>query len=362
MQLATRPWITTAVALVGAGAIAVTPLGAPLPAASALNVALTAGEMTVDLVRHGESELNAAHLLGTWPPGLGLTATGQQEAQDVGDALFAAHGPDYYDGIYAALLLRTQETAGPLADLLGMTPQLLAGLNELAAPAIAENLPELSPAGLLYILPAVLWSLGLYLVPSLGTVDVNGVVFNERVNDALATMYAEGDANGDSEIHNVAFTSMGTILLWSLMNTKNPDLGIMLSHLVPNAAVIEVEGNPDDGWTLVSWDGEPVGPASLLTSLFVQTRELLTVPQVALWDISRALASADLTMILNSLQTGLTDIVTTLLNYPGAVIQDIIDALNPVHILPAAATDVAALGGDEVSSLTAALGDALAAI
>ncbi len=362
------PWITAAVALVGAGAVAVTPVAPPPAAIRAFEISLTAGEMTLDLVRHGESVLNAAHLLGTWPPGLGLTAAGEQQAQDVANALFAAHGSDYYDGIYSSLLLRTEETAAPLADLLHLTTQILAGLNELAAPAISEMLPELSPAGVLYILPAVLWALGLYLVPSAGSIDVNGAVFNERIDEAIAAIYAAGDVNGDGQIHDVAYSSMGTILLWSLMNVKNPDLGVMLSHLVPNTAVIEIQGSPADGWTLVSWNGEPVGPASVLTSLFVDTRELITVPQVALWDIMRALASADPTAILSALQTGLTDVVSTALNYPVAVIGDIIGALGgSADVLPAAATDVAALWpgefGSALGSVLGGLGsEALAAI
>ena len=45
-HMATRPWIAAGVALVGAGAVAVTPVAAPIPALSSLQspaVELTAG-------------------------------------------------------------------------------------------------------------------------------------------------------------------------------------------------------------------------------------------------------------------------------------------------------------------------------
>ncbi|WP_336501688.1 histidine phosphatase family protein [Mycobacterium tuberculosis] len=90
-------------------------------------------------------------LIDTAVPGPGLTALGQQQAQAIANAL-AAKGP--YAGIFDSQLIRTQQTAAPLANLLGMAPQVLPGLNEIHAagtdepPATTDSpIDPASPAG-----------------------------------------------------------------------------------------------------------------------------------------------------------------------------------------------------------------------
>lgn len=80
--------------------------------------------IVIDFVRHGQTPGNAAMLIDTAVPGPGLTALGQQQAQAIANAL-AAKGP--YAGIFDSQLIRTQQTAAPLANLLGMAPQVLPG-------------------------------------------------------------------------------------------------------------------------------------------------------------------------------------------------------------------------------------------
>jgi broad specificity phosphatase PhoE len=77
--------------------------------------------MTLTFVRHGESQANAA--------GADLTELGSQQAQAVANELAANN----YDGIYASSMIRTQETAAPLADLLGLPIVVLPGLREIDA-------------------------------------------------------------------------------------------------------------------------------------------------------------------------------------------------------------------------------------
>ena len=68
--------------------------------------------IVIDFVRHGQTPGNAAMLIDTAVPGPGLTALGQQQAQAIANAL-AAKGP--YAGIFDSQLIRTQQTAAPLA-------------------------------------------------------------------------------------------------------------------------------------------------------------------------------------------------------------------------------------------------------
>lgn len=218
--------------------------------------------IVIDFVRHGQSVANAEGLIDTAVPGTGLTQLGQEQARAIANVL-APQGP--FAGIFASQLIRTQETAAPLAHLLGVNVPVLPGLNEINAGAF-NGLPEFSLQGLLYLIAPVAWVLGLRFVPMLapGSTDVNGVVFNKRFTDALQTMYSNALTHpvraADGKITDVAFSSELVIEVGTLMNVKNPDPLLMLIDPLPNTGIIEIEGNPQDGWTLVSWNGKPVAP------------------------------------------------------------------------------------------------------
>ncbi|OBB82838.1 histidine phosphatase family protein [Mycobacterium sp. 852002-30065_SCH5024008] len=234
--------------------------------------------IVIDLVRHGQSEANAAGVIDTSVPGAVLTALGQEQAQNIANVL-AARGP--VAAIYASQLIRTQQTAAPLAAMLGMNVQALPGLNEIDAGAF-NGLPQFSLAGLVYLLGPVAWLLGLRIVPMLapGSTDANGFEFDKRFNGALQTMYGNAVTNGSrfndslqlmygnalanpvraagGKITEVAVSSEFAIGVGTMMTVKNPDPLLLLFDPLPNAGVVEIQGNPHDGWTLVSWNGKPV--------------------------------------------------------------------------------------------------------
>lgn len=236
--------------------------------------------IVIDLVRHGQSEANAARRIDTAVPGASLTALGRQQAQNVANAL-VAKGP--VAAIFASQLVRTQQTAAPLAAMLGMNVQVLRGLNEIDA-GVFNGMPELSLAGLAYLLAPVAWMLGLRIVPMLapGSADPNGFEFDKRYtgalrtvygnaaanvnsfNDALATMYGNALANpvraADGRITEVAFSSEFDIGVGTMMSVRNPDPLLLLFDPLPNTGIVVIQGDPRDGWTLVSWDGKPVWP------------------------------------------------------------------------------------------------------
>jgi ribonuclease H / adenosylcobalamin/alpha-ribazole phosphatase len=218
--------------------------------------------IVIDFVRHGQSVDNAAGLIDTSVPGTALTQLGHEQAQAIVNVL-APQRP--FAGIFASQLIRTQKTAAPLAALLGMNAQVLPGLNEINAGAF-NGLPEFSLQGLLYLLGPVAWVLGRPLAPMLapGSTDGNGVVFDKRFSDALQTMYGNAVTNlvraADGKITEVAFSSEFVIEVGTMMNVKNPDPLLMLIDPLPNTGIVEIQGNPQDGWTLVSWNGKPVAP------------------------------------------------------------------------------------------------------
>ena len=236
--------------------------------------------IVIDLVRHGQSVANAAGLIDTAVPGAGLSQLGQQQAQSVANVL-AAKGP--VAAIFASQLIRTQQTAAPLAATLGMNVQVLPGLNEINA-GVFDGLPQVSLAGLAYLLGPVAWMLGLRIVPMLapGSTDPNGFEFGKRFNGALQTMdgNAAMSANGfndalqamygnaisnpvrasDGRITEVAFSSEFDIGVGTMMRVKNPDPLLLLLDPLPNTGIVVIQGSPHDGWTLVSWNGKSVRP------------------------------------------------------------------------------------------------------
>jgi hypothetical protein len=285
--------------------------------------------IVIDFVRHGQSVDNAANLIDTAVPGTGLTPLGLSQANTIAKVL-APQGP--FAGIYTSQLLRTQETAAPLAGMLGMNVQELPALNEIYAGAFNGS-PDISVGGLLYLVAPVAWTLGFPIVPVLapGALHINGVVFDEGFTNALQTMYANSAASpivaSNGKITDVAFSSEFTIEVGTLMNVNNPDPLLMLTHPLPNGGVVVVQGDPQDGWTLVSWDGVPVPPATLPTRLFVDTRNLIMAPQFAGWDTFEALRTGDPTTIGTAIGDGALQVGAATVHFPLAATRDLVDAV-----------------------------------
>jgi hypothetical protein len=292
------------------------------------------GSIILDLVRHGQSVDNAMGIIDTTPPGTELTQLGEQQAQTVDNAIATEYG-NSIAGIFASQEIRAQETAAPLAELLGNnTPvQILSGLNEIPAGAF-EGAPTNSLEGILYLTAPVLWAFGLDLVPDLGDPSVNGVTFDENFSNAVQTIYdgTVGSA-GSSTPTDVAFSSEGAMAVWTMMNVNNPDFSVLLQELVnneqflPNVGQIVVEGSPGD-WTLVSYDGVAVPQdPGLGTELFVEFRNLIEAPQFAGYDIYEALLTGNSATVDTALQTGLSQVDTALSKFPVEVFDQVVAAL-----------------------------------
>jgi len=285
-------------------------------------------QIVIDFVRHGQSIGNAANLIDTGVPGLPLTQLGQQQAVAIGAAL-AGQGP--FAGIFESQLTRVQQTAA-LAGLGTINMPALPGLNEISAGNF-DGAPDISPQGLMYLVAPIAWTLGLPIVPMLapGTVHINGVVFDQGFTSALQTMYGNALANpvlaANGKITEVAFSSEFVIEVGTLMNVNNPDPLLMLTHPLPNTGTVVVQGSPQGGWTMLSWDGVPVPPASLPTKLFVDVRDLITAPQFAAWNSLQALGTGDPTTIANTVADSADQVAVATVRFPFAVTRDLIGAV-----------------------------------
>jgi hypothetical protein len=214
-----------------------------------------------------------------------------------------------------------------VANFPGSSAVVLPGLNEINA-GIFEGLPQI-PAGILYLVGPLAWTLGLPLTPMLAplSTDFNGVVFGERFGGALQTIYSNALANPVPSNTSVAYSSAFTIEVGTLMNVNNPNPLLMLTHSLPNTGVVVVQGNPHDGWTMVSWDGVPTPPANLPTQLLVDVRNVITPPQFAAFNIGASLLTGDPATIVNAIRTGAYEVGSATFNFPSAVAQDLVNAV-----------------------------------
>ncbi|KAA8969695.1 histidine phosphatase family protein [Mycobacterium sp.] len=381
-----------ALALISAAVMA--PAGAQSPRVYLGDIRLSAGsepDIVIDFVEHGvvtnqvlPDQVGGTLGISGLPPGTALNAVGEQEAQAVGQQLFdELGGPKGVAGIFAGVDIRMPETMAPFAALEDMTTQMLTGLDEMDGGIYAGN-SILSPAGVLFYLTLLAWSFGLDSVPMPGSVDVNGAAFEDMFTNAVDTMYNDALANpvvsANGEITVVAGSGEAAISTWVLGNVTNPDLAFFaprfLESLItgdagglflPNGDVVDVTGNPTDGWTLVSWAGEaiPQNPG-LLTELAVDVRNLVAPPQIAAYNFAQAVLSADPAAMADAAQTGLHNVGAAIAAFPGAVLTDTVDELaNLVRDLAAGETFSAAFGSTIVGltpQIAADLGGALASL
>jgi broad specificity phosphatase PhoE len=355
MQVGHRWCVTAGVVLVGAGVIAVSPITVPGPDAYVSDIALTADDATdivIDIVRHGQraDPFNQGITPSPAYPGAPLSELGHEQAEATANQLYDELGP--VSGIFSGPGLRDTETMTPFAQLEGVNPDnvpILYGLQEIDS-GIYAHAPHDSLGGILYEATAGAWGAGFELVPMPGSHQVNGVVFQQDFSNAIQTMYDHAIAPDDpvvsdtGDITAVGFNNEASIIAWVLDNVQNPDIPFFTNRAIESLSqpqglenyflhtggVVEIKGNPTDGWTLVSWDGQDVSQdPGLLTQLFVDFRDLIAKPQAEFWNFLEhdILGSGTITDTdTAAAATDLQNVVEGMVQFPGAVFNDIADA------------------------------------
>lgn len=299
--------------------------------------AIPAGAMTVTFIRHAQSEGNASGVIDTRVPGPPLTDLGREQASHVADRL-VEDGIDFeaFDNLYVSTMIRTQQTAAPLAWALDKTPVIIgayastkpaadAGIQEISA-GVFEGTSQDSGIGRLgYALIPVGWALGLRFLRIPGSEDGNE--FDARVDAAIEQMRAGGDTNGDNEINVAAFSHGATIMFWTMMNVDNPNLALMLQHPLENTDIVLVEENGRGGWTLKKWAGIEVGEADYLTKMLVNLRDLIVAPQTALYNLRQPVLDLDVGAIITTAEQGLRDVGTAAVTFVQNSIADTIEEI-----------------------------------
>ena len=197
--------------------------------------------ITLTFVRSAQSQANADGVIDTTEPGPGLTDDGKGEAEQVAHQIPHAT----VDGIYSSPMAAAQQTAGPLAGELSKRVETLDGLQSLNA-GWFNGKPE-SMADSTYLLAPQHWLNG--DVSSSIPGSISGKDFNSQFSAAVRKIYNSGNSSP------VAFSQGEAIMIWTLLNVRNPKNSLLSSHPLPNAGRVVITGNPATGWKLTEWDG-----------------------------------------------------------------------------------------------------------
>ncbi|HEX4189549.1 MAG TPA: histidine phosphatase family protein [Marmoricola sp.] len=205
--------------------------------------------MRLLLLRHGQTHGNTSGALDTALPGLELTDLGQRQAEAAARAL----ADQAIERIFISPTLRTQQTAAPLAAALGIEPEVRDGLREIKAGDYEMATDHDSVLG--YIGVVADW-LGGQLETRMPGAET-GAEYLARYDAAIAEVAATGVSCALVVSHGAA------IRTWVGSRAAGADSHEMAAAGMHNTACIEVAGDPESGWSVVSWTADPIGGAFL---------------------------------------------------------------------------------------------------
>lgn len=200
--------------------------------------------MRLYLIRHGQTTSNLIHALDTDAPGASLTDLGHRQAAAIPEAVRDRR----IDTIWCSPLVRTQQTAQPLASDRGITPQVRDGLREVRAGTYEmRHDPE---AVQVYLDCLTGWATDRSLRFE------GGESFDEvvaRFDGVVDEIYAQAVAEGHEAAAVVTHGAM--MRVWTAYVVQDPDIGHRPAY---NTCMAELEGTPG-ARRLVSWGEQPLG-------------------------------------------------------------------------------------------------------
>lgn len=175
--------------------------------------------------------------LDTAAPGADLDEGGREQAE----ALVERLKDEPIEAIYVSTLVRTQQTAAPLAAARGLEPTILAGLREVSA-----GDDEMSSDATRYVGALLKWRDGELTARVPGGEDADE--FMARYDEAVERIASSGHAVA------AAFSHGAALRVWAGGRIDGFAQLMGDGHL-DNTGIVVAEGSPAQGWTLVSVDG-----------------------------------------------------------------------------------------------------------
>jgi probable phosphoglycerate mutase len=198
-------------------------------------------------MRHAQTHANADGSLDTAAPGRDLTELGRAQAEAAAKAL-ADRG---IEAVFVSSLVRTHQTAAPVADVLGVEPVVVEGLREISAGDLEMRRDE--EARHTYLATVASWLFGAVEEQMPG--GETGRDFLARYDEAMATVAASGAELALVVSHGAA------IRTW--VGARAVDDGsrqwedVALEPML-NTGCIELQ-REGDRWRILAWNNHPVG-------------------------------------------------------------------------------------------------------
>ncbi|MCL1838484.1 MAG: histidine phosphatase family protein [Propionibacteriaceae bacterium] len=197
------------------------------------------------LIRHGRTTSNQDFRLDTAQPGADLDELGKQQARQLVDKMAAYP----IEAIFASTLVRTQQTAAPLANSLNLTITVLPGLREVSA-----GVEEMSSDATNYVKMMQSWKAGDLTQQIPG--GENAIDFLTRFDLAVAQIATSGVKTAALFSHGAALRAWS----WVRIAGFTEEIG---DGLVKNTGFIVADGDQELGWKLHRLEGVHI-PAAYL--------------------------------------------------------------------------------------------------
>ena len=202
--------------------------------------------MKLLLIRHGQTQANIDGLVSSWAPGEELTELGHQQAETLATTLADAA----IDGVFASTLIRAQQSAAPLARTLDQQVVIVDGLHEIEAGEFEGGATREQMIG--YLTPMGIWGTGDLTAAHPGAFDGNH--FLARFDRAIEEIVKATGTDGTAAV----ITHSGCIGVWVAGRANNVTPDFSASHHLGNTDMVELVGDPVNGWEARSWAGAPV--------------------------------------------------------------------------------------------------------
>ena len=201
--------------------------------------------MRILLVRHGQTTSNVDGALDTEVPGAGLTDLGREQAAALVDVL----GGEPLRAIHVSSLIRTQQTAAPLAAALGLEVVVRDGVREIRAGDLEMRTDE--PSVKTYLETVLAWTRGELDVRMPGA--ESGAEVLARFDAVVAEILASG-----AEL--ALIVSHGAMIrCWTACRSSNVGSDFVAQNPLGNTGTVVVEGDAA-GWRVLTWEGRTVAP------------------------------------------------------------------------------------------------------
>nr|NLD40361.1 histidine phosphatase family protein [Actinomycetales bacterium] len=197
--------------------------------------------MRLILVRHGQTFSNVNHALDTAEPGAELTELGRSQAA----ALVDTFGEHEIDRLVTSHLVRTQQTAAPLAQSLGVAPLVDPRIREVVAGDLemANDFRSITT----YITTLAKWMTGELSARMPGAETGHEVL--ERFDAAVSAV--QGELDGGTAM----FVSHGAIIrMWSAVRAANAPDGWGVENVLGNTDSV-VLTHEQGNWRVETWQG-----------------------------------------------------------------------------------------------------------